>query len=252
MTEFTRDDDLAGAVFTDTELTGARFIEANLTGAVLRGVILTGAEIDSPWLLEEGGSLLVNGVNVVPLVDAELDRRFPGRSLRRAQDPVGLREAWAAVESAWAATVARAEALPAGSVDLSIDGEWSFAQTLRHLVMATDTWLGRAILELDQPYHPIGQPDSSYAPKAGDTSPFTTTAPPWEEVLAVCAERIAMVRDLLAGITAQDLEGARVNPWAPNRPKTVRSCLHTILEEEWEHHRYAVRDLMAIEAGSAP
>ncbi len=26
------------------------------------------------------------------------------------------------------------------------------------------------------------------------------------------------------------------------------SCLHTILEEEWEHHRYAVRDLDAIEA----
>jgi hypothetical protein len=32
---------------------------------------------------------------------------------------------------------------------------------------------------------------------------------------------------------------------------TVRSCLHTILNEEWEHHRYAVRDLEAIEAGSA-
>jgi hypothetical protein len=28
----------------------------------------------------------------------------------------------------------------------------------------------------------------------------------------------------------------------------VRSCLHVILEEEWEHHRYAVRDINAIEA----
>jgi hypothetical protein len=31
---------------------------------------------------------------------------------------------------------------------------------------------------------------------------------------------------------------------------TVLSCLHTILEEEWEHHRYAVRDLAEIEAQS--
>ncbi|WP_372430404.1 hypothetical protein [Janibacter melonis] len=48
--------------------------------------------------------------------------------------------------------------MPAGTVDASVDDEWSFAQTLRHLVMATDTWLGRAVLGLDQPYHPLGQP----------------------------------------------------------------------------------------------
>jgi hypothetical protein len=29
------------------------------------------------------------------------------------------------------------------------------------------------------------------------------------------------------------------------------SCLHTILEEEWEHHRYAVRDLDAIGSRSS-
>ena len=29
---------------------------------------------------------------------------------------------------------------------------------------------------------------------------------------------------------------------------TTRSCLHVILEEEREHHRYAVRDLDTIEA----
>jgi hypothetical protein len=40
----------------------------------------------------------------------------------------------------------------------------------------------------------------------------------------------------------------RTHPWVPDHPETVRSCLHTILEEEWEHHRYAVRDLDAVEA----
>ncbi len=34
-------------------------------------------------------------------------------------------------------------------------------------------------------------------------------------------------------------------------PETTLSCLHTILEEEWEHHRYAVRDLDAIEVKPA-
>src|SRR5690606_34008698 len=116
------------------------------------------AEVDSPWLLE-GGSLVVNGVDVVPLVDAELDRRFPGRSLRTATDPAGLREAWAAVERTWAATLGRVAAMPPGTVDVSVDGEWSFAQTLRHLVMATDTWLRRAVLGVADPYHPAGQPD---------------------------------------------------------------------------------------------
>lgn len=46
--------------------------------------------------LEGGSSLLVNGVDVVPLVDTELNRRFPGRELREAEDPDGLRAAWAA------------------------------------------------------------------------------------------------------------------------------------------------------------
>lgn len=83
----------------------------------------------------------------------------------------------------------------------------AFAQTLRHLVMATDTWLGRA-------------------------------------------GRVAMVRDSLDAVTQDDLSVTRRNPWAPSQPESTLSCLHTILDEEWEHHRYAVRDLEAIEAGS--
>jgi len=30
----------------------------------------------------------------------------------------------------------------------------------------------------------------------------------------------------------------------------VLGCVHVILREEWEHHRYAVRDLDALAAGS--
>ncbi len=251
MATFTGSDELRGAEFIDADLRGARFVRANLTGVVMRGVDVAGADIDAPWLLEGGeSSLQVNGVDVAPLVEAELNRRFPGRADRRAGDPEGLRAAWAALERTWAATLERVAAMPEGTVDVSVDGEWSFAQTLRHLVMATDVWLRGAILEVEQPYHPIGQPNADYATDGYDLSVFSTGAPSYDEVLEVRAGRVAMVRDFLAAVTSEQLAVTRRNPWAPDHPETTRSCLHVILEEEWEHHRYAVRDLDAIEAGS--
>ncbi len=242
-------DDLSGARLVGVSLRGARVVGADLSGVVMRGVELAGADLDAPWLLEGGGRLLVNGVDVVPFVDAELDRRFPGRALRRASDPEGLREGWAALEQAWAAAVARAELMPPGSVDVSVAGEWSFAQTLRHLVMATDTWLGRAVLGEEQPFHPVGLPNAEYAADGHDPSVFSRTDPTWEEVLQVRAGHQARVREHLAGLTAEDLAVRRRNPWAPEQPETTLSCLRTVLEEEWEHLRFALRDLDAVEAG---
>ncbi|BCW66012.1 hypothetical protein NicSoilB4_07750 [Arthrobacter sp. NicSoilB4] len=249
MTAFNQSDDLRGAEFVDANLRGARFVRSDLSGTVMRGVDISGSDIDAPWLFDGGNALRVNGVNVVPFVEAELNRRFPGRAERRAGDPDGLRAAWAALERTWSATLDRVAAMPAGTVALSVDGEWSFAQTLRHLVMATDTWLRRAILEIEQPYHPIGQPNFEYEPDGNDMSVFSTAAPTYAEVLEVRAGRVAMVRDFLATVTPAELSAVRKNPWAPRQPETTLSCLHTILDEEWEHHRYAVRDLEAIEAG---
>jgi hypothetical protein len=250
MARFTRSDDLTDAQFLDVSLRGARFVGADLSGAVMRGVDVRGLEIEAPWLSEGDTALLVNGVDVVPLVEAELDRRFPGRAERRATEPDGLRAAWAALESTWAATLARVATMPAGTVDVSVGGEWSFAQTLRHLVLATDMWLGRAVLEIEHPFHPLGQPDASFEADGRDTSIFTTVAPSYDEVLEVRAGRVAMVRDYLATVTPDQLAATRRNPHDPDYPETVLSCLHVILGEEWEHHRYAVRDLDATEAAA--
>jgi hypothetical protein len=192
---------------------------------------------------------VVNGVDVVPLVEAELDRRFPGRSLRHATDPAGLQAAWDAVERTWAATLDHVATLPPRVVDVGVAGEWSLAQTLRHLVMATDTWLRGAVLRIDHPYHPIGQPNVEYYTDGHDPTVFATRTPTWAEVLDARADRVAMVREYLADVTAEDLTGLRPNPWAPQHQETVLSCLGTILGEEWEHHRYAVRDLAVAAAG---
>ncbi|GAA5016990.1 DinB family protein [Actinopolymorpha pittospori] len=247
MATFTRSDDLRGAEFVDADLSGTRFIGADLSGVVMRGVEVQRADIDAPWLVH-GEFLHVNGVDVIPFVEAELNRRFPGRADRRAADPDGLRAAWAALERTWAATLERVATMPAGTVDVSVAGEWSFAQTLRHLVLATDTWLRRGVLEIEQPFHPLGLLDADTEGDGVDTSVFTTVAPSYPEVLEARAGRVAMVRDLLATVTPDELTVTRKNPHAPEHTETTLSCLHVILEEEWEHHRYAVRDLAAIEA----
>jgi len=248
MATFTRSDDLRGAEFVDTNLSRARFIGADLSGIIMRGASVDRADIDAPWL-PDGEYFRVNGVDVIPFVEAELNRRFPGRVDRRASDPEGLRAAWATLQLTWAATLDRAAAMPAGTVDISVAGEWSFAQTLRHLVLATDAWLGRAILEIEQPFHAIGQAGPTAEDDGLDMSIFMPEAPSYAEVLEVRAGRVAMVRDFLNTATAADLATTRSNPWAPEYPETMLSCLHVILEEEWEHHRYAVRDLAEIQRG---
>ncbi|WP_326555496.1 DinB family protein [Micromonospora sp. NBC_01813] len=227
--------------FVDRDLRGARFNRSTLAGAVMRGVDVRGLDIDAPWLAD--GALLVNGVDVAPLVEAELNRRFPGRELKRAEDPGGLRTAWSVLERAWVAAVDRIPSLPEGAVDVSIDGEWSFAQTLRHLVFATDAWLGKAILRLPQPFHPLGQPNAEYETDGFDTSIFVTEKPTFAAVLKVRAERQAMVRDFLATVTADLLAEPRPSAWSPEHNESVLHCLHVIFDEEWEHLRFALRDL---------
>jgi uncharacterized protein YjbI with pentapeptide repeats len=124
------------------EFRGGRVDDADFAGARLHGPNFEGTRITDGWLRNadicgfiEG--LRINGVEVAPLVGAELDRRFPERVTLRAAEPSGLGGAWTMIEDLWRATVARAMALPEPLVHERVDGEWSFTETLRHLVFAT-------------------------------------------------------------------------------------------------------------------
>jgi hypothetical protein len=130
-------------------------------------------------------------------------------------------------------------------VDVSVDGEWSFAQTLRHLVHATDIWLRKGALGLEDPFHPLGLADLS----AEDEVPEAVASASYDDVLAARADRVGQVREVIAGATPTLLAEVRRNPHDPEHAETVLSCLHVILEEEWEHLRFALRDLDAVEAG---
>jgi hypothetical protein len=238
MTDDSGTRDFEGATFVRTSFKGATLRYSDVSGVVMRSVDVDGLDIDSHDLFM--GSLLVNGVDVVPLVEAELNRRFPGRELQKAQTPEGLREGWVAVQAAWAATVADT---PPELVDAHVPDEWSLAQTLRHLVLATDTWLRGAILGIEQPFHEIGQIFTGAAEMGFDTSIFRADPPTYDEVLAVRAERQQLVTDFLATAAPELLPVERKDPWGSDWSPTVGDCVRVILEEEWAHLRYVRRDL---------
>ena len=89
-------------------------------------------------------------------LEAELNRRYPQRAKLDPADADGFREAWAIIERVWPPTVERARRLPPEFLHERVEGEWSFIETLRHLVSATDAWVRRAILGLPAPYSPLG------------------------------------------------------------------------------------------------
>ena len=97
---------------------------------------------------------------------------------RRAEDAEGLRGAWRAVEGSWRQATDRASALPDGAVDVSVEGEWCFSQTLRHLVFATGAWLSRGIQGAEEPFHPLGQPRAGAEDDGVDLAFFASTPPP--------------------------------------------------------------------------
>jgi hypothetical protein len=239
--------DLTGARFRKVRLNDARFRMVDLSGVVMRDVSLSGAAIDG-----EIDGLRINGVEVAPLVEAELMRRQPARALLGASDPAGLRAAWAAIERSWADTYDRVAALPAGTVDLSVEEEWSFAQTLRHLVFATDAWLG-AIVGDDRPFHPWGVPFTDlpeFVDRPADLGIDLDATPSYADVLDLRADRVARVREFLAEVGPQRLSEDCAGPaWEGGRRLSVLRCLRVILNEECEHHRFAERDLDLIEAG---
>jgi hypothetical protein len=263
MTEF-REQDLTGARFERVSLKGATFTQVSLNDARMHGVDFTGAQVrgarfDGSRLrgvelvnVEISGELqnvVVNGVDIAPLVEAELDRRMPERARMRPDDADGFRAAWAILERLWEGTVARARTFPEGVLHRSVDDEWSFIQTLRHLNFASAAWVGRMVLGNASPWHPLDLPWDE-AP-GWDGIPWDREArPSLDDVLTVRRERQAMVRHVMESLTDQQLasEVTRTEPgWPRVESFPFKECLHIVLNEEWEHRRYAERDLTALE-----
>ena len=103
MTEFI-EQDLTGAhfervalrrdIFTKVSLAEARMRSVDLSGVQVRGALfnnsrLRGVELVNVEIYGELHNVVVNGVDIAPLVEAELDRRMPERAKMRPDDVTG-------------------------------------------------------------------------------------------------------------------------------------------------------------------
>jgi hypothetical protein len=249
MTEFI-DADLQGARFEQVELNGAhlhrvdlsdaRFHAVDMSRVVMRGVDLIDVDISG-----EVENLVINGVDVAPLIEAELDRRHPARLKMRPVDPDGFREAWEILDRLWDGTIERARRFTPDQLHESVNGEWSFIETIRHLSFATDSWIRRAVLGIPSPWDALGLPFDEW-PDGPEFSRALDARPSLDTVLALRRDRSATVRDYLVLLTDEALESS-TSPvdapgWPPPKSYPVRSCLLVVLNEEWQHRLYVERD----------
>ena len=228
--------------FDDEDLAGAEFRECDLSGARLVGVVMQNVEIDGLVT-----NLTVNGVEVMPYVEAELDRRHPVRLLIRSEEPGDLRKAWRQLGDDWATTIERVRSMPEGSEHDGVDGEWSMVETLRHLVFVHDSWFRRCVLGLTEPFTAMGLA-SPFVPGQEELGLDQSARPGLDEVLIVRERQASEVEAFLAEVTPERLAQPAPVPdddrWPPYaKGRRVQQCLGTVLNEEWEHHRFCVRDL---------
>ena len=248
----------AGEGGGSTEFRAARFDVADLRGARFTDCDLTGVTIRDGWLVDVSisgylSNVTVNGVDVTGFVSAELDRRHPERvQLREVQDADDFRAMWDTIERLWADAGGRVGRLPAAALTERVNDEWSFAQTLRHLVFITDAWASRTVLDEPMPYHPLGLPQSWYPPADAAAAGIDLTAQPtYAEILSARADRMAVMRRIVAGLNDDGLGRLCRRSPAPGYPeeeRAVAECIAVVMEEEIEHYRFAVRDLAVLEA----
>jgi len=262
VTDFS-EQDLSGSSFQRVDLSGSTFRGADMSdldvrevdlsrtrvrAAYVDGVRMTGVEIPDMEISGEVLRLVVNGVDVVPLVEAELNRRMPERALMAPTDVAGFQEAFAVLDRLWGETMGHARAVPVEQLHEQVEGEWSFIETLRHLGFAHACWVGGVVLADRSPWHPLDLPWDE-APEHEGVPWARRARPELHEVMALRRQRRATVAEVLDGLTDAGL-GRSVSSATPFLADatglTVADCLRVVLNEEWEHRLYAERDLAVL------
>ena len=168
----------------------------------------------------------------------ERDEWFPLRSQVRPTDLDRMRQGWPVFVTAWASAIERAQGLSEEQRHASVDGEWSFVETIRHLVLATDKWF--TVPVLGGTFHPLGLPNTGSADF--DWPGIDGRAEPtFEGAVAAWRDRAGQLRDHLDAIepAALSVEVTVLE----NGATALRDCIGVVFEEHFEHLRYAIRDL---------
>ena len=232
--------DLSGAVFWGAELRGALFRDVDLTGARITHAVVCDVDVDA--LVER---LVVNGVDVTDYVN-ERDRWYPLRTMLRPNEPDEVRSAWAAFDSAWAATVHEARRLPDAALHTQVDGEWSFVETVRHLVFATDKWFTVPILGGE--FHPLGLPNTG-SRDVGWPGLELDADPTTDEALAAWADRWNRFGNHARRLATPEQGMMQV---MENGELPRAWSAHVVFEELFWHNRYATRDLAVLAGRKDP
>ena len=237
MTQEFENQDLSGAVFWGVRLRDATFRDIDFTGTRTHHVFMDDVEIDG---FIDG--LIINGVDVTHYVNAN-DPWQPLRGMLRPHDADSVRAGWAEIERVWQHTLDHASAFSSEQRNASVDGEFSFVETLRHLVFTTDKWFTVPITG--------GAFDAMGIPNRGSADfPWpgiqVDADPSYEQVLAVRSRQANAIRGVAETLTNDDLTRQVEVP--ENGTVTVLDCWHTVFEEEFEHRRYALRDLAQLES----
>ncbi len=233
MGEEFEDRDLSESTFWGVKLTSSTFRDADFGGSTFFHVFMKDVKIDG--IVER---LVVNGVDVTGYV-AEHDRWHPLRTMLEPANAPECRAAWHLLSSEWSQLLERAARMNPDALLESVNGEWSFRDTLRHLVFVHDKWFAGPILGRSH-FTDVGLPNTG-SRDFGWPGLELASEPSVEDVLEIRLRQNSEFVDWLveADFThlpaeTEVLENGRV-------PSVI--CLHAVLEEEFEHLRYATRDL---------
>ena len=230
--------DFSNKKLRNVDFSNARIVGANLINASFEGDIF---------------GLKINGIEVQPLITAELERRHPERKELFTTTPDGMKHAYDIVFGQLDETFERARRLTEAQRNERVDDEWSVVETVRHLVFAVDSWILRAVLGRTDPYDPIGLPFTEMDPTPGVTCD-PDARPTFDEAVAVWKGREKIIRDVVDGLSADELE-RKIVVSGEGYPRAgletqVIGPLWTIIEETWWHNRFMNRDMDVIEGAA--
>lgn len=238
MAEEFEDRDLSESVFWGVRLNRATFRDADLSGSTFFHTLWSGVSIDG---VVDG--LVVNGVDVTEYVNAH-DRWYPLRTRLEPATADGVRESWSTIRQEWATLIDAVVALGPDALIRSVGGEWSLRDTLRHLVFAIEKWFTWPLLG-ERSFSALGLPNTG---SQGHEWPGIDlgTEPTWDEAVAAFGQRVEQFTEFVASLDVDSLpEAVEV---LENGEVPALMCLHVVLEETFEHLRYALRDVAVIAA----
>lgn len=236
MAEEFEDRDLSESVFWGVKLRGSLFRDADLTDAAFFHTLWNNVSIDG-----EIRGLVINGVDVTDYVNAH-DRWYPLRTELEPSTAEGIRSSWAKIVDEWSMLLDAVSSADPAVTSESVNGEWCLRDTLRHLLFAMDKWFTLPVLG-DEECSPLGLPNTGSQDREWPGVDMTLQ-PTFDEVLAARSQQQRRFEQFIAELelgslpeTVDVLENGEV-------PSLM--CFHVVLEEEFEHLRYVLRDLAAL------